>query len=91
MVNQAEIGALATASIAVATIVYTVATIFLWRQTRRQASLTREIFEATHRPHLALRGEVWGPDSRDLRTALQIRLFVRNHGAVPWRRTRSGG
>lgn len=32
---------------------------------------------------LALRGEVWGPDSRDLRTALQIRLFVRNHGAVP--------
>jgi len=67
----------------VATVVYTIATIALWRQTRRQASLTREIFEATHRPHLALRVEVWGQDPIDQRTALQVRPSIKNHGGVP--------
>src|SRR5207245_4549344 len=35
--------------------VYAVFTILLWWETRRQAALTRQIFEATHRPELAIR------------------------------------
>jgi len=72
-----------TVVIAVATVIYTAATIALWRQTSRQVRLTREIFETTHRPHLALRAEVWSAAPQDLRTARQVRLFVKNHGTVP--------
>jgi len=40
---------------AIVTAVYAVFTILLWWATRRQAALTRQIFEATHRPELAIR------------------------------------
>ncbi len=40
---------------AIVTAVYAFFTILLWWATRRQAALTRQIFEATHRPELAIR------------------------------------
>jgi hypothetical protein len=40
---------------ALVTAIYAVFTILLWVATRRQASLTREIFEATHRPHISIK------------------------------------
>jgi len=43
------------AATAMVTAVYAFFTILLWMATRRQAALTRQIFEATHRPELAIR------------------------------------
>jgi hypothetical protein len=42
------------AVLGIVTTVYAIFTVLLWMATRRQAEMTRQIFEATHRPELAV-------------------------------------
>jgi hypothetical protein len=44
--------AVATVVIAVATVLYLITTVLLWVTTRQSANLTRDMFEASHRPYV---------------------------------------
>ena len=65
---------------AIVTAVYAIFTIFLWGATRRQANLTREIFEATHRPHVSIEPRVLHPAHPGF---IRLEMHLRNHGSVP--------
>ena len=65
---------------AVVTAIYTIVTILLWVTTKRQADLTRTIFEATHRPHISIEPEIRYPAHPGF---IRLELKLRNHGSVP--------
>jgi hypothetical protein len=44
----------ATIVIAVATVAYFISTMLLWRETRDSVRITRDMFEASHRPYIGL-------------------------------------
>jgi len=78
--NSGAVTAMAALVGVVITTVYTAVTGALWRTTKRQATLTREIFEATHRPHISIRPH--------LLTAahpghVRIDFELKNHGSSP--------
>jgi len=50
--NSGAVTAIAAVTGVVITAVYTIFTIGLWRQTKKQAEITRHIFEASNRPYL---------------------------------------
>jgi hypothetical protein len=66
---------------AIVTAVYAVFTILLWWATKRQAALTRRIFEASHRPHVSL----WVSDEdrgfAPAVDALRVNAITENVGA----------
>src|SRR5713226_6257955 len=64
---------------AIVTAVYAVFTILLWWATRRQAALTRQIFEATHRPELAIRPYLRFPANQGF---LRLDFELTNHGSL---------
>jgi len=58
---------------------YAFFTILLWWSTRRQAALTRQIFEATHRPELAIRPYLrFAADPGSVRVDFELT----NHGSL---------
>src|SRR5207245_1759476 len=64
---------------AIVTAVYAVFTILLWWATRRQAALTRQIFEATHRPELAIRPYLRFPADPG---AVRLDFELTNYGSL---------
>lgn len=83
--NANTITAIATVAYAVITIAgvlvawkYAHLTRDLWRATRDQADTTRRMFEASHRPYLAVEA-----GASDRAPGAQLLLFLRNHGSVP--------
>lgn len=77
--NGAVVAAATVANVFVA-VVYAVFTWGLWRETRRQATQTREMFEASHRPWLSIE-----PIRRFGFSMSGVRLDfrLRNHGQGP--------
>ena len=68
------------AVVAMVTTVYTIFTILLWQATRTQAEITRQAFEASHRPFLSVRAEE--PTDR-VNNRLLFNLVFETHGLVP--------
>lgn len=65
--------------IALVTTVYAFFTILLWLATRRQAELTRLIFEATHRPEVSITPTLRYPAHPG---SVRIDFIATNHGRV---------
>jgi hypothetical protein len=65
---------------AIVTALYTLLTVLLWRATKRQAELTRDIFEATHRPHLSIEPRLLHPAHPGF---IRLEMNLRNHGSIP--------
>ncbi len=63
------------------TAVYAFFTILLWRATRDQAEITRQIFEASHRPYVIL--EVKEPTDTSVQGRLSFNVVFENRGTVP--------
>jgi archaellum component FlaG (FlaF/FlaG flagellin family) len=86
--NEAAI-AKATIVIAVATVLYLVATVLLWLTTRRSVNLTRDIFEASHRPYVSITEieavGLNGDDSEEDETPDRVAIVftLKNVGNVP--------
>jgi hypothetical protein len=68
----------AAVAIAIATVCYVIITRRLWLETKRQAELTKRIFEAENRPYLSIE-ITW----RIERPGLMFHCDLRNHGGVP--------
>jgi hypothetical protein len=65
---------------AAVTAVYAFVTLLLWSPTRRQAILTRQVFEASHLPDVSIRAEEH-TDIREQRR-LAFTIVFENHGPV---------
>jgi hypothetical protein len=61
-------------------IIYTFMTIFLWFETRRQALLTRHMFEASYTPYVSIRVEE--ALETDEPGVLSFNMVFQNHGPV---------
>ncbi len=55
----------------------------LWRETKRQALLTREIFRDTHRPWLGIEPKLERDSTVDTEFRRLMHLFLRNGGTAP--------
>lgn len=82
----------ATIVIAVATVLYLIATVLLWWTTRRSANLTRDMFEASHRPYVHITLEKDEPeeeeededaDDEDADDFFRVFITFENVGSVP--------
>ncbi|HYX30309.1 MAG TPA: hypothetical protein VE863_17345 [Pyrinomonadaceae bacterium] len=71
----------ATVVIAVATVVYTFATILLFITTSRNTRITRDIFEAAHRPYIGIAevNTTVAPNGN----AVDFECAMRNFGTIP--------
>jgi len=56
--NSGAVTAIAAVTGVVITAVYTILALGLWRQTKKQAEITRHIFEASHRPYVSSSREI---------------------------------
>jgi hypothetical protein len=65
---------------AIATVIYVFFTILLWFATKRQATLTRQMFEASHIPYLNVRVE--DPVDTGEKGVLSFRMIIDNQGPV---------
>lgn len=68
------------------TVVYAVFTVLLWKATKRQADITRLMFEASHRPYIIVHAKE--PIDPDVRNRLSFSLVLTNDGNVPANITR---
>ena len=50
----------------------------LWTEAKHQAEITRQMFEAQHRPYLSFRTDMLNPYATDLRLAAAVRCFFGN-------------
>jgi hypothetical protein len=74
------------AVLAMVTAIYTVFTLLLWHATKTQAEITRQAFEAGHRPYMTVKAEkpmrqfmpVDQPSGR-----ISFKVVFENHGSVP--------
>ena len=73
--------ALATVVIATATVVNLFVSIFLWRATAGATRITRDIFEASHRPYLGVTQIDTELDAANQR--MKIVCHARNFGSIP--------
>ena len=73
--------AVATIVIAVATVFYLIATVLLWLTTRRSVNLTRDMFEASHRPYVGASKISYKID--DENQMLEFVILIINSGASP--------
>src|SRR5437867_3356201 len=71
----------ATIIIAAATVVYSVLTVLLFITTVKNTSITRQIFEAAHRPYLGI-PEV-NTTVAPTNDAVQFECGIRNFGSIP--------
>jgi hypothetical protein len=78
--NSAAVTAMAAVVAAAVTAIYSFFTILLWFATRRQAEITRQIFDASHIPYLSIRVE----DATDMseKGVLSFNLILENQGTV---------
>jgi hypothetical protein len=76
--NSSAVTALAALAAVVVTIIYTFFTLLLWAQTKRQATLTRQMFDASQRPWLSMQPTMAVEDPG----ALILGVDIKNHGAV---------
>jgi len=72
---------MATVVGAVVAAVYAVFTLLLWEATRKQAEITRRIFEAGHRPYLTVRTQE--PTDTRAQGNLSFKIVFENQGTVP--------
>jgi hypothetical protein len=72
---------LSTVVIAAATVVNLVISAFLWRATANATSITKQVFEAAHRPYLSVRKIDTQTDLDEHQIVLKIALT--NFGSVP--------
>ncbi|MBZ5553711.1 MAG: hypothetical protein LAO21_13385 [Acidobacteriia bacterium] len=79
--DPATVTAIATAVIAVATVVYAIVSLGHWRATKRSAQVAQKILELTHRPYLTV------DDSRaeddPVNRKLSVVFIFKNVGSVP--------
>ena len=68
------------AVIAIVTAVYAIFTVLLWLATKRQATLTQRIFEASNRPYVSVWAKEGEPQGSD---TISFSLLVENVGSVP--------
>ena len=66
---------------AVVTAVYAFFTILLWRVTKEQSTITRRIFEASHRPYVTVRAQE--PPETRVQGRLLFNMVFENQGTVP--------
>jgi hypothetical protein len=78
--NNQAVTAMAAVFVAAVTAIYAFVTILLWLATRRQAILTRQMFEASHTPYVSIRVE----DATDtsIPGRLSFNMVLENHGPV---------
>jgi hypothetical protein len=75
----------ATVVVAIFTVVSVVVSAFMWSATRKQAQISREIFEAAHRPYVGVDNvNAFIYPGRN-GTTLQIGITTKNSGSVPAR------
>jgi len=79
--NSGAVTALAAVAGVVITAIYTLFTIGLWRQTKRQAEITRNIFEASNRPYIILICEE--PTDTESSGHFSFNISFQNKGTVP--------
>lgn len=72
---------IATAVIAVATVVNLLVAIFMWRVTRESTRITRSIFEAANRPYVGIPNVNVQKD--DAAKKLDFTVRIKNFGSVP--------
>jgi hypothetical protein len=78
--NAAAVAALGAVGAAIATAIYAFFTLVLWFATRRQAILTRQMFEASHTPYLSIRVE--DPAGPSQQGKLALNVVFENQGSV---------
>lgn len=73
-----------TVVIAVSTVVSMTVSIFMWSATRRTARVTRDIFEAAHRPYIAIEdlSGLW-MQTGDHPVRVSFAAKIKNSGSVP--------
>ncbi len=79
--NSGAVTAIAAVTGVVITAVYTILALGLWRQTKKQAEITRHIFEASHRPYVSVRAEA--PRQTRAQNDLSFGFVFQNMGNVP--------
>jgi hypothetical protein len=72
----------ATVVVAVFTVVSVIVSAFMWSATREQARISREIFEAAHRPYVGVL-ELSGSMSIGARVDGWLSILIKNSGTVP--------
>jgi hypothetical protein len=65
---------------AMVTAIYAIFTVLLWLATKRQATLTQRIFEASNRPYVSLHMQEHGPKTLDV---VSFTVLIQNVGSVP--------
>jgi hypothetical protein len=78
--NAAGVAAIGVVGAAIATAIYAFFTILLWFATRRQAILTRQMFEASHSPYVSIR--VQEPTQPSRQGEFAINVVFENQGSV---------
>ncbi len=79
--NSGAVTAIAAVTGVVITAVYTIFTLGLWRQTKKQAEITRHIFEASNRPYVSVRAEE--PRKTRAHNSRSFGFVFQNMGNVP--------
>jgi hypothetical protein len=78
--NAAAVAAMGAVGAAIATAIYAFFTILLWFAIRRQAILTRQMFEASHSPYVSIRVEE--PAEPSEQGKLAVNVVFENQGSV---------
>jgi hypothetical protein len=79
--NNGAVTALAASIGVLITGIYTIFTIGLWKQAKRQAKITQNMFEASHRPYLFVQTEE--PVNTRTHGSLSVKMVLHNNGTVP--------
>jgi hypothetical protein len=72
----------ATVVVAIFTVVSVIVSAFMWSETREQARISREIFEAAHRPYIGIT-ELSGAMSIQGKVHGWVTVLIKNSGSVP--------
>lgn len=77
--DPATLSGLSSIVIALATLLYVIISVFLWKATKRSADITEKMFEASNRPYIGIDRI----DAVDKDYPKKIDLTVKNFGTVP--------